>query len=347
MVNNNFVVRFTTYKERAILDMIKKEKYISTCEMIYQMISKRIKARRDFFHLQNKDICPSADANLISAIINNRRDIKKNKYLIPDGVKGTYISENTIPFIDTIASNLSYESTAELLIGTYDELEAYSEELFQRLIKDALVDEDEKISKEINNLLCDYIPYAKASTYFDLQEQHGDITSFVIDKQFQYDIEEYSKLQMYAIARIYEYVKIEFKEYFSEFFKIQPNTLKLNNRLSKFVITKLLPLIKSYRRNIDLIESAKQMLSKSYDKLVYYANYELKLSPETIDYHENDISYYERNTIYEWILAEYDFITKLEEIQKNTEGEPNITLLDNTWNCKMCLNPILNNEQNI
>ena len=89
------------------------------------------------------------------------------------------------------------------------------------------------------------------------------------------------------------------------------------------------------------------MLSKSYDKLVYYANYELKLSPETIDYHENDISYYERNTIYEWILAEYDFITKLEEIQKNTEGEPNITLLDNTWNCKMCLNPILNNEQNI
>ena len=203
------------------------------------------------------------------------------------------------------------------------------------------------ISKEINNLLCDYIPYAKASTYFDLQEQHGDITSFVIDKQFQYDIEEYSKLQMYAIARIYEYVKIEFKEYFSEFFKIQPNTLKLNNRLSKFVITKLLPLIKSYRRNIDLIESAKQMLSKSYDKLVYYANYELKLSPETIDYHENDISYYERNTIYEWILAEYDFITKLEEIQKNTEGEPNITLLYNTWNCKMCLNPILNNEQNI
>ena len=325
--------------------MIKKEKYISTCEMMYQMISKRIQARRDFFHLQNKDICPSADANLISAIVNNRRDIKKNKYLIPDGVKGTYISDNTTPFIDTIASNLSYKSTTDLLIGSYEELEAYSGELFSRLIKDALVDEDDSVSTEINNILCDYIPYAKASTYFDLQEQHGDITSSVIDKQFQYDIEKCSELQMYAIARIYEFVSIDFQSIFTEFFHDQPNTLKLNNRFSDFVIAKLLPLIKSYRRNSDLIDSAKQMLSKSYDKLVYYTNYELSLSPETIGYHENDISYYERNTIYDWIIAEYDFISRLEEIQTNEEGEPDITSLYNTWNSEMCLNPITDNTE--
>lgn len=138
---------------------------------------------------------------------------------------------------------------------------------------------------------------------------------------------------------------MDFQVIFTEFFHNQPNTLKLNNRFSDFVIAKLLPLMKSYRRNNDLIDSAKQMLSKSYDKLVYYANYELQLSPETIGYHENDISYYERNTIYEWILAEYNFINNLEEIQRNSEGEPNITLLYDTWNSEMCLNPITENNK--
>lgn len=224
-------------------------------------------------------------------------------------------------------------------------MEAYSGNLFLRLVKDALADEDETISTEINNLLCDYIPYAKASTYFDLQEQHGDITSFVIDKQFQYDIEECSELQIHAIARIYGFVSIDFQAKLTEFFNDQPNTLKLNKRFSEFVITKLLPLIKSYRRNSDLIDSAKQMLSQSYDKLVNYANYELSLSPETIGYHENDISYYERNTIYDWIIAEYNFINNLEEIQRNAEGEPDITLLYDTWNSEICLNPIIDSNK--
>ena len=321
--------------------MIKKEKYISTCEMLYHMIANRIQTRRHYLQLSNKDICPPADPNLISAIANNRRDNKKNKYLIPNGVKGTYISENTTPFVDTIALNLSYTSTADLLIGTYDELEAYSGNLFLQLIKDALSDESVLIVTEINDLLSDYLPYAKASIYFNLSEQYGDITSYAIDKRFRFDIEEYVELQQYAIARLYEQIRTDFQSKFTEFFNDQPNTLKLNNRLSNFVMSKLLPLIKSYRRNSDLINTAREILSKSYDKLVYYMNYELKLSPETIGYHESDISYYERNTIYDWINAEYDFFCNLEEIQKNAEGEPDIKSLENTWDSELCLKPII------
>lgn len=311
--------------------------YEHSCEIIYQMISTRIRERRDSMHLTNKQLCPAADPHLISAIVANRRDDKKNKYLIPDGTKCTYKSYNDTPFVDIIASKLSYKSTSELLIGTEKELESYSGFLFCQLIKDAIEYESENNRKKIHALLTDYIPYAKAASYYEILDKYGDIVSYLITDDHKADIVDCTIKQNYAIARLYHLVKHDFSLLFTVFFTEQPNTTKLNKRLSNFVTSTLLPVMINSRHQTPIISDAKEMLNKNYELLVRYTNYELSISPETIGYHENDHDVFERNNFQDRINAGMHYIDTLENIQIRNEKEPDLALLDNHWNSSMCL----------
>lgn len=304
------------------------DKYQKSCEIIYDMLSSRIKERKIQLKLQNKDICPSADVNLISAIIHNRRNEKKNKYLIPNGVKGTYISENTTPFIDVIAKNLKFNSTVEMLRGSYEELESYAGHFFFQLVKEALVDEDEETKEILTGILSDYIPYAIAFTYNKLLDKHGQIASFVFNENFLSYIDEYDILETQAIARVYINMNDEFESLLDEFFTNQPDTLKLNRRLSTFMTEKVMPTMEKTRHKAACIDDVKQRFLSTCEKSIYYFNYELMLSPEAIGYHENDESYYEREYMDVWLKAEHDYISRLESAQKEIEGPPNTDILN-------------------
>ena len=317
--------------------MNKSDKYTSTCEIIYNMISRRIKERRDTFNLANSAICPAADPNLVSAIINNRRDEKKNKYLIPDGTKGTSISDNTTPFVEIIATNLSYSSVNELLIGTHEEYKSYAGMLFYHMIEDAIHDESESTANTIKDLLSDFIPFAKADAFLDSQDENGDITSLAVPKNESFDIEDYIDIKKKAVARYFNLVENEFELLYSNFFVERPNTIKLNQRLSEFVTSKLLPLMKRNRRYNGLIVNAREIYANHIQRQVDFLKYTLKTTPERSDYHEYDEAYWTYDVMDEWSKAEADYIARLEEIQKEAEGEPDVFILENNWKSDMCL----------
>ncbi len=91
------------------------------------------------------------------------------------------------------------------------------------------------------------------------------------------------------------------------------------------------------RRGYSITHDAKTVLSKAFDRLVYYTKMEIGLSPEALGYHEDDSTYYERHTIHAWVKADLNYIDELSKIQIANEGEPDLTLIINQWNSDMCL----------
>lgn len=334
MAKQPTLLYFTTYKRKGDIIMFEK-----SCELIYDMIAKRIITRRDYLKLKNKDLCPYADASLISAITHNRRHEKKNKYLIPDGTRNSYQSGNDTPFIKIISSALKYESPIELIVGDDAELEEYAGYLFLQMILDSL--EDKKLSASIEALLDDYIPYAKKHFYLEAESTDG-IMSEAIIKKYYTDIEEYPLEREKAIARLFSIHKDEFISQLKVFFEPQPDTIKLDKRLSAFMSTVIIPIMNNNRDNYVSV-SAKKMLNEIQQ--LWKNALEQELVVDTVyrcsgHYEEDDrIS---RLSIIEAIIdADITYIDSLANIQLKSEGAPDTTLFMNRWEPYMCLEALL------
>lgn len=128
----------------------------------YKKASSRIKEQIEISKLTQKEIY-MYDPKQISHIINNRRT-KNNKYLITDAVLLSHICKDKCI---GLLPKLSFNSKKEILWGTDKEIESYLFDLFRLLWKEVTVEDDfYKIDKE--KFLCDYIPYAKYSTYWNI-----------------------------------------------------------------------------------------------------------------------------------------------------------------------------------
>lgn len=310
--------------------------YETSCEIIYDMIAKRIQVIKSCNNLRNEDIFPY-DATLISAILNNRRDTKKNVYLFPD--RGEYLldSGRTAKCIEVITENLSLSSPIELILGSKNEIDAYAGYLFRQLVLDALSSENSKTISELEVLLSDYIPYAKSANFIDLQFEKGEITKVVVDERYHTDIEECVHEREYSIARLFELFGDSFKEMLQETFSLQQSTFKLNKRLSYLVSSKLVPHMLNNRSDYYLGNDAKEMLHRSYAHLIDFSEYEMALSLEELEHHQLNAKYSYSDFINDLVDADIVYIESLADIQIKSEGYPDIDLLFNRWQPDMCL----------
>ena len=313
----------------------------NSCEIIYDMISKRIITRRDYLKLSNRELCPFADTSLISAIVHNRRNDKKNKYLIPDGTRNAYQSGNVTPFIEIISLALRFESPIELIIGNNTERKEYAGYLFKQIILDAL--EEEKLSVSIEALLDDYIPYAQKHFFLEAMSRDG-ILSEAINEKYYTDIEEYFVERENAIARLFNIHKDEFLNLLEGIFDTQKDTIKLDKRLSTFMSSVLIPNMSNNQNSYYLSVSAKKMLDEIQQ--LWKSAVERELLLDTVyrcsGHYEDDA---DNSSIIEAIIdADINYIDSLANIQLQAEGTPDITLFINRWNPDMCLIPFSINE---
>lgn len=160
--------------------------YSAVCELFYSLISKRIRIRKEVFGIKSKDLLSIEDSSLASAIINNNRHVKKNKYLIPD----TYLEE--------LREELHFDSVTELLWGTMDEYNSYYKSFFTLLSLDiARKTKADQSPNEIDLFLLDHVPYAIAkallhiSIEFDPDESNGFSQYLLNYDPIQEDAAEY------------------------------------------------------------------------------------------------------------------------------------------------------------
>ena len=305
-----------------------------SCEFIYDMLSRRIKARKNFLQLTYNEICPPAGSNLICAIAHNRRHAKKNPYLIPDGTKGSYISSNNKPFIEIISSNLNFNSPIELIIGTDAEQKKYAGFLFRQLLLDGL--EEEELTESIEALLDDYIPYAQKHFFIDVVSKDG-IVSEMIDDKYHIDIEDVYLEREYSIARLFKIHKELFLDTLKEIFNTQQSTIKLDKKLYSFLSSVLIPTMNKNRNAYYLSISTKKMLDEIQS--LWKSSVEHELLLETV-YHWN--GHYEddadnSSVISSLITANIDYIDNLAKIQLQAEGRPDVNVFINLWHPEMCL----------
>lgn len=307
--------------------------YENSCEFLFNMISQRLRARKYILKKKNKDIYPN-DENLISTIAHNRRNERKNKYLIPAETSRSSERKNYIPII---TNNLEFDSVQEFLWGNVDEIKAYSGALFYWLIIDALEYENENIQSDIYELLMDYIPFAKAKFSMDFYFEHGDTARILINEKYLISENDYFEIQSFAIGRLYSQIEYCFTQSLINFLYKRENTLKLDKALSSFVKDSLLPLCKSDLILNPIGQEAIGLLYKSYNQYINNFNYELALSPEAAGYHENDLDYLTRQTIGEVLTENLKHVDKLLEIQEKHDEEHYELIIKNNWEVGMCI----------
>ena len=145
---------------------MKKEKdYENIADFFYQKASDRIRQEVENCNLRYVDIL-YPDPKQISRIINNNRQ-RNNPYLINDSaLECSYKLENEKEYSPCgLVPNLSFNSKQEALWGKDDEIRAYIHDLFVLLWNEVCIDR-KRIDSEL--YLCDYIPYAKYSTYWKI-----------------------------------------------------------------------------------------------------------------------------------------------------------------------------------
>lgn len=309
--------------------------YEKSCEIIYEKISKRIKAIKSQLQLRNEDIFPE-DSNLMSAIANNRRHPKKNAYLIPNKERNS--DATGMKPIDIITKNLFLPSPTYLILGSEDELERYAGYFFKTIILDAIHSEPPTTKKNIYTLLLDYIPFAQAYCYYEVLDEQGFVPE-PFQKYYAY-IEDLAEKQEEAIARLFSEHKDMFIMKLTEFFKEQPNTTKLNKRLSIFVRLKMLPAMLSERKPYLTSVNANEILNTSQRLLCDSIQNEITISTVNSAYYHNEINS-SNPYVDDFVETNLEYVEALAKIQKKYEMVPDFIDLVDTWSPNICLKNLL------
>lgn len=134
-------------------------------EFFYSRASKRIAERVKSSGLKYAEIY-KPDHKQISRIVNNERN-KNNRFLICDAViSNYYIDDESGRNIECgllATKELHFNSITEILWGTDSEIGQYLYPLFETLWNEYAVD---NLGSDL--YLCDHVPYAKNSTYYNL-----------------------------------------------------------------------------------------------------------------------------------------------------------------------------------
>lgn len=213
-------------------------------KFFYKRISIRVKHAVDKSGLRQEDI--HSNQKLISKIINNKRD-RHNRFLIIDSVfECDIINDETgerHPGGLLGIKELGFKDEKEVLWGNDEEINNYLFELFEHLILEVFSDPNE-YNLDIEEYLCDYVPYAKNSTYWNVINKNIFPALFygVSEDKILYDL---FPAREEAIRLIYSRCYTSFKDYFFSFIE-DKNSFRGIDKIfkSSFIDEKLVPLIR-------------------------------------------------------------------------------------------------------
>lgn len=262
-------------------------------ELIYSTIAKRLKGKKDLLKLTNEQIAgwkekkklvkkayidPTGqgedepaiykivkiktkfDPQMISRILNNNKNAPKgrtspNPTLIPTPRNNT---DNG--YYGILQQNLKFDSICEMLWGTREEKKDFTPLIFISLITDLLNMEND-FSKEIKEILVDFIPYAKNQTFFEMFITQ-EIEMPLLPNQELYKIpayfygikedvinEDHFLVQFEAIGYLYAKCGQDFEEIFNEFIDKRSNLKNLNRDLRDFSLNSLKKVLNGYKPN--------------------------------------------------------------------------------------------------
>lgn len=208
-------------------------------DFFYCRASKRIKEKVTESKLTHREIY-MRDSKQISWIINNNRT-KNNRFLITDAV-----IENCDDFSepDGLLAKLPFRNRKEILWGTDDEIECYLPLLFELLWDEvSYQDNPNHIDKEL--YLCDYIPYAKYNTYWNILFSESNIYPAISYGIMEDDvINNIDKAREQAYIFLYNKYKNIFKKVFVEFVEKTDSFHKINQVfLDNFIRAKFIPML--------------------------------------------------------------------------------------------------------
>ncbi|GAB6168567.1 hypothetical protein JCM1393_10270 [Clostridium carnis] len=208
-------------------------------EFFYCRASNRIKEKVTESNLTHREIY-LRDSKQISWIINNNRT-KNNRFLITDAVL-----ENCDDFgePDGLLKKLPFRNIKEILWGTDYEIECYLPLLFELLWDEVSYEDNPNlIDKEL--YLCDYIPYAKYSTYWNIIFSENNIYPAISYGIMEDDvINNIDKAREQAYIFLYNKYKIKFKKIFVEFVEKTDSFHKINQVfLDNFIRDKFIPML--------------------------------------------------------------------------------------------------------
>ena len=185
-------------------------------EFFYEKASKRV---NDKIKGKDEKILHSQiykdDPKQISWIINNNRT-KNNRFLICDAVLGNSIDDKLV-FEYGLIPKLGFANRKEVLWGSDREINLYLPELFRLLWDEVTTDPYEyEIDKEL--FLCDYIPYAKNSVYWNILFSQKNIFPAMLYGIREDDvINNIDSSREEAFRYLYHRCENSFKEIFKQF----------------------------------------------------------------------------------------------------------------------------------
>ena len=126
----------------------------------------------------------------------------------------------------------------------------------------------------------------------------------------------------------------------TEFFKEQPNTTKLNKRLSIFVRLKMLPAMLSERKPYLTSVNANEILNTSQRLLCDSIQNEITISTVNSAYYHNEINS-SNPYVDDFVETNLEYVEALAKIQKKYEMVPDFIDLVDTWSPNICLKNLL------
>lgn len=263
-------------------------------DKFYKRIAKRVSDAIEKSGRSHFDIFPS-DYKLISPIINNKRG-KNNPYLLTPKVFGNE-HEGLL--------SLSFHSKKEIIWGSEEEIDSYLYELFVYLITSLLRDEN----RRFNDLLYDYVPYAKYATLFEVLVPMNPKAARIYPAFF-YGVREddvfnnLEKAEEKAVKFLYQNCYFDFRRVFLDYTCKADNCREIVNTFKvEFINKRFIPMLEMHRPD-------EHSLGLRVRNLILA---DLSTVPELIEPNSKLIN---REAQKKLINASSTYIVRLEEVQR-------------------------------
>lgn len=217
----------------------------------YSIASSRISKRVEASGLRYAEIY-RPDHKQISRIVNNKRN-KNNRFLICDAViRNFYKDDETGESVECgllATKELEFASVKEILWGTKSEISNYLHDLFL-ILWDEISVNTSTYNIDVELYKCDYVPYAKYSTYSNilLKSKYPAIFFGVLEDTV---FEELGPSEEDAITYLYQKCKKQFASAFSSFAETHLTFHKLDNIIKNELLPLFVKILKNNRPNLN------------------------------------------------------------------------------------------------
>ncbi|WP_270343394.1 hypothetical protein [Lactococcus petauri] len=237
--------------------------YKDTKDFIYNNVSKRIQEHKKESNLTYYQIAgyenkvkyekhepikawENYDIAIIKSISKGKIYKKRNPYLISD------------LYVDRFTYCLKFKDKLELLWGNFENRN-FSKIFFQKLCIDVLWGRNLELKSFLNNILIDYVPYAKALSFWEMfYTNEIDIANiprskYKIHPQFyglndDKTFEDFEPRQLEAINYLYEKCFLDFDEKMIYFIKNNGDSFKkLDDKIHYFVEKEVINMLMDYK----------------------------------------------------------------------------------------------------